>query len=151
VFNTGSFLSPGSVGTPGTLNLTVTEALDLSPLAGHGAGRLIFRLGSVSDSLAVTGGGFSFIGVDTLVWDDFAFTTVSGFGGGTYVLISSADGWFGSVGDLSGEIDGLDATISLNGNDLVLTVIPEPATVTMMFGLLAAGILWFRKRRKHLS
>ena len=37
----------------------------------------------------------------------------------------------------TGTIDGLSATLSVSGSDLVLTVVPEPGTLA----LLAAGLL----------
>jgi autotransporter-associated beta strand protein/uncharacterized repeat protein (TIGR03803 family) len=70
-------------------------------------------------------------------FSDFNFTTQAGFGEGTYILID-AELISGSLGnDLSGTVNGLSATLAVQGNDLVLNVVPEPSTLV----LLAAGAM----------
>jgi hypothetical protein len=80
---------------------------------------------------------------------DFTFTAGVGFGNGVYTLIDNA----GSIANLldssglSGTIDGRTATLStstLSGNDLILTVVPEPRAV-MLGGL---GLLALLRRRR---
>jgi len=142
----GAFLSPGGATAPGTLTLdTSTTTLDLTNIEGTGLGALIFRLGSVSDS--VDGGQILF--TNQLGFTDFTFTTVAGFGQGTYILF---DNMFttGSLDDdnLTGMVGGLESTLSLNGSTLSLTVIPEPGTVAAIFGVLALGLAFWRRRQK---
>jgi len=70
-------------------------------------------------------------------FSNFDFTAQAGFGEGTYMLID-AGSISGSLGnDLSGTVNGLPATLAVQGNDLVLNVVPEPSTLA----LLGAGIL----------
>ena len=68
-------------------------------------------------------------------FSDFNFTPLAGFGPGGYTLID-AGSISGSLGaSTSGTIDGYPATLAIQGNDLVLNVVPEPSTLA----LLAAG------------
>jgi autotransporter-associated beta strand protein len=59
-------------------------------------------------------------------FSDFNFTTLDGFGLGTYKLIDAGmiSGSLG--GNLSGNIGRYAASLSVSGNDLVLNVVPEP-------------------------
>lgn len=146
----GSFLAPGGLATPGTLNISMTASgtMDLSAIAEFGTDNFIFRLGSASDSVAVTGGTVNF-GFDFLGWDDFDFILGSGFGPGTYTLFSSNGGLFGGLDAdaTEGVLNGFDSFLTLDANALTLTVIPEPATVAGILGALALGLaLWRRKR-----
>ena len=80
----------------------------------------------------------------------FDFTWSSNFGPGNYDLIefASSTGTLGTI--TSGTIDGLPATLSLQRNDLVLTVMPEPSTATLL-GVCAVGLMgwaWRRRIRK---
>ena len=79
-------------------------------------------------------------------FSSFNFTPLSGFGQGTYTLIH-AGGRTGSLSssNLSGAIgSGYSGTLSVVGNDLVLTVVPEPGTLALLIaagaGLLAWGV-----------
>ena len=62
-------------------------------------------------------------------FSDFNFTWTSNFGRGNYDLIDfgSSSGSLGS--NRSGTIDGLPASLAVSGNELVLSVVPEPSTL----------------------
>lgn len=100
-----------------------------------GALNLIFEIGASPDSILFTNGA----GVDlgTLNFSDFDFIAVAGFGAGDYTLL---DGWAGISGGLGleteGFIEGMAASLAIDGNSLVLTVVPEPAHVASLMGLL---------------
>ena len=61
----------------------------------------------------------------------FDFTWTNNFGPGIYDLINA-----GSIGgtfpSTNGAIDGYPATLSTQGNELVLTVVPEPTTLALL-------------------
>ncbi len=77
-----------------------------------------------SDLVSMPAGALSFNGQQ---FSDFNFTALAGFGPGAFTLID-AGSINGSLGaNTSGMIDGLPATLAISGNDLVLTVVPEPA------------------------
>jgi autotransporter-associated beta strand protein len=120
-------LAPGSsVGT-----LTLNNSLTLA------AGSLFeFELGPVGQSDMVWMPDSELI-LNDQQFDDFTFTALSGFGTGKYVLFSTG-GITGSLGaSVGGVVGGLESALGIVGNDLVLTVVPEPSTL----GLLAAGVL----------
>ncbi len=139
----GGKLSPGtSVGT-----LTFGSNLDLSSV--NTPGTLLFELGTpaASDRVVLTLGTLN-LGFGTLGFDDFAFTTVGGFGGGTYTLFDTASSIVGSLDLLntSGFVGGLPATLAFadGGTDLVLNVVPEPSALA----LLSLGTLGLLRRRR---
>ena len=71
----------------------------------------------------------------------FDFTPTANFGpGSSYDLIAfgSSSGNLGTT--TSGTIDGLPATLSLQSNELVLTVVPEPGTLALL-GIATAGLI----------
>jgi len=149
-FASGSFLSPGA--GSGTANtLTFGSTLDISGLAS-GTGGLLFQLGTVGDQVALTSGALT-IGSGALDLGDFSFTTLGGFGAGTYTLFDTNTSIVGSFGsNLTSTIGGMNAVLSFanGGQDIVLTVtaVPEPATYATLFGTLAlAGVVWIRRRR----
>jgi len=148
----GSFLAPGTDGTAGTL--TFASTLNISGLAGGLAGHLKFDLGAVgsSDIITLTTGALS-IGTGLLNFDDFSFSTLSGFGGGSYTLFTSSTSITGTLGsNLTGTVGGLSAVLSLaNSNqDLILTVtaIPEPSTYASLLGVVVLGSAALRRRRQ---
>lgn len=145
----GSFLSPGSAaGAAGTL--AFTTSLDISGLAS-GTGGLLFNLGAVGASDKITAASLSF-GSGLLNFDDFSFTTLSGFGEGTYTLLSSSTSITGSSlgSNLTGTVGGLNGVISISGNDIVLTVssVPEPSAYALLGGVLSLGVAAIRRRKR---
>ena len=73
---------------------------------------------------------------------DFHFTTLTGFEPGEYDLIDfgSSSGSLGAI--RSGAIDGYQANISVQGDNLVLTVVPEPRTLAIL-GIVIINLLFY--------
>lgn len=141
----GSFLSAGA-GAGAVGSLTFNSTLDISGLAS-GTGGLLFDLGAVGASDQIVSGALS-IGTGLLDLDDFSFTTLGGFGVGVYTLFDAAS-ITGSLGsNLFGTVGGLDAALSISGNSLVLTVIPEPSALAVFAGVGALGFACLRRRRR---
>jgi autotransporter-associated beta strand protein len=140
IVNSGGHLAPGD--SPGVLNITGS----LSLLSGA---KMDYELNTPLDSdevlmptgtLALSGQQFS----------DFNFTPLGGFGPGSYTLIDAGtvNGGLGAV--TSGTINGLSASLAIQGNDLVLTVVPEPSSAAML-AVAAAVALWSAKARHRFS
>ncbi len=151
----GSLASPVTVNSGGMLggsgrltNVTVASGGSLSPGAAPSPM-------NVSGSLSLLSGAKMDYALDTpadsdevympsgpLVlsgqqFADFNFTWSANVAPGTYNLID-AQSITGSLGtSTSGTIDGLPANIAVQGDDVVLNVVPEPSTLT----LLAAGLI----------
>lgn len=145
----GAFLSAGaSSGAVGTL--TFSGTLDISGLAG-GTGGLLFNLAGAGASDKIVSGALT-IGTGVLDLNDFSFTTLGGYGAGTYTLLD-ATSIVGTLGSsLTGTVGGLDAVLSISGNDLVLTVtaIPEPSAYAMIAGSALLGFKMLRRRRDRV-
>jgi hypothetical protein len=136
----GSHIKPGDgVGT-----LTIGGNLTLSDGA-----LLDYELGSVanSDLILMTGSTLYLNGQD---FSDFNFTLLGGFWAGTYTLID-AKTISGSLSteNLSGTLgDHCTGTLSVVGNDLVLTVVPEPGTLVLLMVAGVGLLAWAWRRRK---
>ncbi len=105
---------------------------------------------SASDKIAMTNSTLSLSGQQ---FSDFSFTPLSGFGQGKYILID-ANNVQGSLGaNLSGLIGGLPASLSISGNDLILTVVPEPSSIRLLTTgvLIFFGYAWRTKRFHQLA
>jgi autotransporter-associated beta strand protein len=139
--DSGGQIAPGNGGGA----LTLSGALALN----NGA-KLDFELGTPATSdkiemassvLTLGGQGFS----------DFTFTTLSGFGPGTYTLVDAATILGSLGGGTSGTLDGLPATISVSGHDVMLTITstPEPSTIALVasWGIVLALWAWRRRSR----
>ncbi len=138
----GGSLSPGAA--PGALNVSGS----LSLLSGA---KMDYALDTPTDSdevympsgpLVLSGQQFA----------DFNFTPLGGFGPGTYTLIDTNSVPIGSLSTSnSGTIDGLPANIAVQGDDVVLNVVPEPSTLGLL-GVGAIGLLgWGWRRRRNAN
>lgn len=147
----GGKLAAGLLSTAGqsTYALGFNAALDISTIS---TGALMFDLGDDSeagvshDMISITSGTLT-IGSGVLNFDNFAFNHLVGFGAGEYTLFNTV-GITGTLGTaLTGNINGLGASLSQSGNDILLTVVvPEPSTVS--FFLLAGLFAAFRTRHR---
>ncbi|HWL53566.1 MAG TPA: hypothetical protein VNQ90_14105 [Chthoniobacteraceae bacterium] len=150
----GGKLIAGTFGAAGRTTYALGEGsvLDLSAASAR-TGWLRIDLGSDSgpgtsySQLLLTSGDLV-IG-SSLEFGDFDFNALAGFGAGSYTLISLVDGdIIGGLGpEITGEINGLSATLSLDPAGIRLTVIPEPGMVPLA---LAGGLMllcWCRLRR----
>ena len=139
-------------GTEGTASsLVFSQGLTFG--SGLAVGSLKFDLGADTtagttfDTISITN-GFN-IGTALVNFNNFAFNALAGFGAGTYTLFSSDVAITGTLGaSLSGTVNGLDSTLSFSGNNLVLTVVPEPSTAALL-GLGLAGLAYLRRRKQQ--
>jgi len=100
--------------------------------------------GTTYDQISLTGGNLN-IGTG-LNFSDFSFSALSGFGAGNYVLFATPGMISGSLGTATGTIGGLNAELSISGNNLVVDVVPEPSTWALLaFSLTTVMVL--RRRR----
>jgi hypothetical protein len=127
-------LAPGSLGT-----LTFAKLLTLDDGA-----LFTFDLAApgLSDLVAVGGA----LGLNNTEFGDFTSNPLAGFDDGTYTLFT-ATSLIGSLGsNLSGPIGLRTGTLSINGNSLILTVVPEPASGALF--ALGLSTLALRRRRQ---
>jgi autotransporter-associated beta strand protein len=124
-----------------------TLTLDGGTLALDGASKFTYALGTSSDLVSLLNSASLDLGSGTLGMADFSFTDSGGFAAGTYTLIGGASSVTGFLGgtDLTGVVNGLSSTLSMSGNNLILTAIPEPATTLLAGG---AGLLALSRRRR---
>jgi autotransporter-associated beta strand protein len=173
LFVNGSIVSPVTVngggilgGTGNVTSVTVNLGGILSPGDAPGilqlSGSLVLAAGAVmdyeldtpdtSDEVSMPGGLLS---LNNQQFTDFNFTWTPNFGLGTYDLINfgSSSGSLGAV--TSGSIDGYPAAIAVSGNNLMLTVVPEPSTAALFAASVAGAIglagYRFRKRKRLKS
>jgi len=133
-------LAPGS--SPGTL--TFTGDVDLTS-----AESFVFELGiPASDLVVLTLGTLS---IDSLGLDDFIFSDAGGFAPGDYVLFDTSLPIVGSLdlSQITGTVLGYAAELKLTdgGQDVTLTVTPEPTSALLLAG---GGALLFGRRRRRV-
>ncbi len=129
--------------TPGSPLGTMTISGSLSLVVGA---MLDYELDSpLGDTLSCG----SLVLSSPLEFSDFVLTPTANFAPGTYELITSGAPLLSGVldGNNSGTIDGLPATLSLQSNDLVLTVVPEASTATLL-GACVVGLMGWTWRRR---
>ena len=149
----GAKLAPGVAGA-GTLTFEGDLDLTLAVTPGN-SGALEFELGSLgnSDKVAFAADGLT-IGTGVLGFGDFTFTGIAGLVEGTYTLFDSNTPITGTLDatNLNGSFNGgaFLGTLGLadNGNDIVLTVVPEPGSATLLLAGLSSvlGLRRFRRR-----
>ncbi len=136
----GGHLAPGDA--PGMLTLTGS----LSLLSGA---KMDYELDTPldSDMVLMTSGALSLGGQQ---FADFNFTPLAGFAPGSYTLID-AGSINGSLGSgTAGTIDGLPASIAVQGGNLVLTAVPEPSALALLAcGLLVGSVFALRRPGLH--
>ena len=146
----GSLASPVTVNAGGTLSgtgslasVTVSASGQLAPGDAPGimkmSGTLSLLAGAVmdydldtpltSDEILMPSGLLALNGQQ---FSDFNFNPLGGFGPGTYDLIDAGSITSGLGTDTSGTIDGYAANLAMQGNDVVLNVVPEPSTFALL-------------------
>ena len=129
--------------TPGTLAVGGAGTLDIS--TANGAGGLAFRLGTASDQVTISAGKLE-LGSGLVNFDDFTFTPGAGFAAGSYTLFSSAT-LLGSLGSsTSGTVGGLPASLQVSGNNVLLSVVPEPSMTAALLAAAGMSVLMLRRR-----
>lgn len=152
--NGAGLLSAGSAAnTVGTLTLSGTGGLNVTTAVANETGEFIFNLDTVaaSDKINLTNGTLN-IGAG-LNFADFAFTTTANVGSGdVFHLFTSTTPITGSLdanpANLTGSLGGsLTGTIGISGNDIILSVVPEPSSWTMLMAGVGLFLLVQRVRR----
>ncbi len=149
--------SGGTLGGTGSLtSVTVYAGGNLAPGDSLGAltvsGGLILSAGAVMDYELDTPSTSSMIYAGSLTlngqqFSDFNFVPSANFGPGSHDLIAFGSSG-GSLGaNTSGTIDGLPATLAVQGNDLVVNVVPEPLTMALLGAGVAGLIGWTWRQR----
>ncbi len=124
----------GIMNVSGSLNLLSGAVMDFQLDTPSTSSQIIMPSGQ----LVLTGQQLS----------DFDFTPTSDFEQGNYLLVE-AGSITGSLGlSTSGTVDGLPATLAVQGNDLVLNVVPEPSTPALL-GAGAIGLAAWAWRFKR--
>ena len=128
------------------LALSGTGTLDVSGALGSGTGSMIFTLDAPTSTVVAIAGTLN-IGSNVLNFDDFTFSTTGNFAAGAYKLFGGASSLTGTLGSsLIGTVGGLNSTISIVNNEVILTAVPEPATWALLaFSLTTVVVL--RRRR----
>jgi autotransporter-associated beta strand protein len=150
----GGQLSPGAagVGSVGMLTFALGTAgtLNVSAATAANDGVFAFDLAATtaSDSIRLTSGTLN-IGMGTLGLNDFAFTEQTGFGPGTYMLVTGLVAGTLDPANFTGTVDGYGAVLTDLGTaiDLTIAPVPEPGAWTLL-AVGAAGMLAVRRWRR---
>jgi hypothetical protein len=107
---------------------------------------MLFTLDAPTSTVVAIAGSLN-IGTGILNFDDFTFSTTGNFAAGAYKLFGGASSLTGTLGSsLTGTVGGLDSTISILNNEVILTAVPEPSTWALLaFSLTTVVVL--RRRR----
>ena len=128
-----------------------TGTLNISAAAASASPSFLFSLDNPNSTVIALTTGVLAIGTAALEFDDFQFTTLSGFDNGVYTLFDTSSAITGTLGAiLSGVVGGGTGTISLSGGqDVILTVtgVPEPTTGLLAVMGLAFAMAHHRRRR----
>ena len=165
----GSLVSPVTVNNGGTLGGSGTlSSVSVCPSGAIAPGGPLGAL-TLNGSLILSSGALLDYDLDTpltrsmiscgnlsantpLQLSNFGFSWTSNFGPGTYDLIQSntaiPTGMLGS--STSGTIDGYPANLAVEGNNLVLNVVPEPGTLVLL-GAAVVGLLGWGWRQRNLK
>jgi fibronectin-binding autotransporter adhesin len=158
--NAGTLIVSGSIANSAiTLNsgatlglgTTGTTTINAASLTWNGDGVMQFTLGAtgVNDKLVLTGALTKGTG-GTFTFDFLG----SGVENGTYTLITAGSVSGFTTGNFTGSVTnlaaGLYGSIAVNGNQIALTVIPEPWEYALGFAG-AAALLAGMKRRKRAA
>ncbi|MGE9290696.1 MAG: autotransporter-associated beta strand repeat-containing protein [Puniceicoccales bacterium] len=146
IINTGKTLQVQGTLSPESGTLIVDGGI----LALGGDASMAFELGTVSDEISLINSSELNLGSESFGFSDLAITMGSGFGAGTYTLISSGVSISGELdsSDLSGSIGAYTGTLEVNGTSLELTVIPESSSYSAIMGFVVfSSFVLFRRRR----
>lgn len=152
----GSKIAPGVAAGILSLNGNLNISLAVTPTA---SATLLFELGALanSDKITLTNGALT-IGAGVLGFDDFVFTSLGELQADTYTLIDGNSPIVGSLdanlANLSGSLGGIfTGTLGFadGGNDLVLVVVPEPGSVTLLTVGIGSLLGLSRLRRRRTS
>lgn len=152
----GSKIAPGVAAGILSLNGSLNISLAVTPTA---SATLLFDLGALanSDKITLTNGTLT-IGAGVLGFDDFAFTSLGDLQADTYTLIDGNSPIVGSLdanlANLTGSLGGIfTGTLGFadGGNDLVLVVVPEPGSVTLLAASIGSLLGLRRPRRRRTS
>jgi autotransporter-associated beta strand protein len=136
--NSGGILAPGN--SPGTLNLSGSLVLSQGAYMDYE-----LDTPSNSDLINMPAG---LLTLNNQQFSDFQFTPLANFSTGTYLLID-AGAISGALGDnVSGPIgNGFTGTLAIQGNNLVLNVVPEPGTMALL-GACVVGLIGSTRSNK---
>lgn len=141
---TGGILTPGVDGDAGIGTLHVRTLA----LAGGSVVKMNLGASGTADAIVATG-AITFTGTGNITLDLLGTGSGSALAPSTYTLISGATNTIAaSRYTVTNLAEGLTGSVALSGNDLVLTVIPEPAEYAVGMAGAAALVAGIRRRRR---